>query len=293
MYACANADRGRAFLMTDSFACMPQLASKTPFEISFQPPTRLGRPARAWPDENGVNDFVVAHMSTPGAWYTRSSMIFRWNSAGGLPDFVNTLYQNILDHDPTSQAIVDQWANRAYFDGIASTVSGLFTSDEFKAKNLPIETVVDKLYRSILGREGDAEEKNVWLGRLKNGDAIQTIIYELVSSPDYRQKVQENVVPPPAFVNFAPLYAQKLIPIPTAELYTNGIPQAERLISSEHYIRTFLTAIQRIKRSSNAGQTLLILLGSLRPSAVSSFPANSCQEILLARSFWINSTAVF
>jgi Domain of unknown function (DUF4214) len=99
--------------------------------------------------------------------------------------------------------VLDHWANHASFNGIAATISGLFTSNEFKTKNLSLEAVVDKLYRSILGREGDTEEKNVWLRRLKKGDAIQTIIYELVSSPEYRQKAHENVVPPPAFVKFA------------------------------------------------------------------------------------------
>jgi Domain of unknown function (DUF4214) len=157
---------------------------------------------RTWPDESD-DKYSVVLMSNTGGWYTRSSMIFRWNPAGGLPDFVKTLYQNILDHDPESQAVVDHWANHASFNGIAATVSGLFTSTEFKARNLPLETVVDKLYRSILGCEGDAEEKNFWLGRLKNGDAIQIIIYELVSSPGYRQKAQDKIVPPPAFVAFA------------------------------------------------------------------------------------------
>lgn len=141
-------------------------------------------------------------MSNTGSWYTRR--LICWNPAGGLPDFVKTLYQNVLDHDPESQAIVDHWANYASLNGIAATVGELFTSNEFKAKNLPLEAVVDKLYRSILGREGNAVENNVLLRRLKTKD-IQTIIYEFVSSPEYRQRAQENLVPPPAFVNFAPL----------------------------------------------------------------------------------------
>lgn len=41
------------------------------------------------------------------------------------------------------------------------------------AKNLSQEVIVDKIYRSILGREGEDDEKNYWL---RHGDALIQIV---------------------------------------------------------------------------------------------------------------------
>ena len=83
--------------------------------------------------------------------------IFTWNPADGMPDFIKTLYQNILSRDPLPEdhPNIDHWMNHTRFHGIASTISSFFTSDEFKAKNFPQGVVVDKLYRSILGPKAD------------------------------------------------------------------------------------------------------------------------------------------
>jgi hypothetical protein len=114
-----------------------------------------------------------------------------------MPDFVKTVYQNILDRDPESQAVIYGWTNHAHSNGIAETIWGFFNSDEFKAKNSPHEIIVDKLYRSILGREAEEEGKNYWLGRIGNGDAMQTIVNDFIGSDEFRQKVQDNSVPHP------------------------------------------------------------------------------------------------
>jgi hypothetical protein len=119
------------------------------------------------------------------------------DSPTGIPRFVTKLYQNILDHDPEDQADIDYWMNHTRFHGIASTISGFFTSDEFMAHNLSQEVIVDKLYGSILGREGEGDGKNYWLCRLRRGDAIQSIVNGFVGSAEYRQKAQDGVVPPP------------------------------------------------------------------------------------------------
>ena len=92
---------------------------------------------------------------------------------------------------------MDNWINHARFYGIAATITGFFTSDEFQAKNLPQEVVVDKLYRSILGREGGDDEKNIQLDRLKSGLTIHIIVNDLVGSDEYRRKAQLRAVPLP------------------------------------------------------------------------------------------------
>jgi Domain of unknown function (DUF4214) len=67
---------------------------------------------------------------------------------------------------------------------------------------------VDKLYHSILGREGDAEGQKYWLGRLRRSDTIQVIINDFIGSAEYRQKVVNNVVPHPVFWPSNPSSAQ-------------------------------------------------------------------------------------
>ena len=73
----------------------------------------------------------------------------------------------------------------------------LFTSDDFMIRNLPQEAVVDKLYSSVLGREGEWDGKNHWLQRLRRGDTMQAIVDDCVGSMEYRQKAQTSTVPPP------------------------------------------------------------------------------------------------
>ena len=57
--------------------------------------------------------------------------------------------------------------------------------------------VVDKLYRSILGREGGGDEKIIQLDRLRGGLAIHIVVNDLVGSDEYRQKAQLGAVPFP------------------------------------------------------------------------------------------------
>ena len=114
----------------------------------------------------------------------------------GIPDYVKALHRNILDLDLEDQAYIDYWTNHVRFHGISSTISMLFTSDNFKAKNLPPEDIVDKLYTSILERGAEWDGKNYFLRRIERGDAVQTIVDDFVGSIEYRQKAQTGTVPP-------------------------------------------------------------------------------------------------
>ena len=111
-----------------------------------------------------------------------------------MPDFVKTLYQNILSRDPHNEGL-SHWTDHTRFFNIASTISGFFTSDGFQAKHLSREDIVDKLYRSILGRECRGDERTDQVIRLRDGVSICTIINDLVESVEYRQKAQLGVVP--------------------------------------------------------------------------------------------------
>ena len=113
-----------------------------------------------------------------------------------MPDFVKTLYQNILSRDPDNEGL-SHWTNHTRFFSIASTISGIFTSDEFQAKHFSHEVIVDKLYRSILGRKCRGDERTDQVVRLRDGVSICTIINDLVGSGEYRQKAQLGAVPLP------------------------------------------------------------------------------------------------
>ncbi|KAJ7826402.1 hypothetical protein B0H14DRAFT_3722570 [Mycena olivaceomarginata] len=86
-----------------------------------------------------------------------SPMIMHWNPSGRTPDFIRTLYRNVLDRDPESQEVVDLHTRSAYNSGLCTTVGGFFNSIEYRAKSIPTEETVKKLYRSILNREPEGE----------------------------------------------------------------------------------------------------------------------------------------
>ena len=156
-----------------------------------------------------------------------------------MADFIKTLYQNILSRDPLPEdhPNIDHWMNHTHFHGIASTISGFFTSDEFKAKNFkfPQEVVVDKLYRSILGREGRWDGKNYWIDRLRHGDAVQTIVSDFIDSVEYRQKAQAGIVPPSGMLVYCLL---KLSLYDDLDLYYRPILTWHSAGDISHFIKT-------------------------------------------------------
>ena len=165
--------------------------------------------------------------------------IFTWNPADGMPDFIKTLYQNILSRDPLPEdhPNIDHWMNHTRFHGIASTISSFFTSDKFKAKNFPQGVVVDKLYRSILGREGRWDGRNYWIDRLRHGDAVQTTVSKCIESAEYRQKAQASIVPPSAVLVYCLLNSlSTMILSSITDLYLHGIQLVVYLILSKHCI---------------------------------------------------------
>ena len=103
-----------------------------------------------------------------------------------IPSFIKKLYRNILDRDLEDQASIEYWTNHVRFHGISSTISMLFSSNEIK--NLPPDVIVDKLYSSILGREGEWDGKNYFIRRLTRGDAMHTIVDDFVGSTEYKQQ---------------------------------------------------------------------------------------------------------
>ena len=158
-----------------------------------------------------------------------------------MSDFIKTLYQNILSRDPFPEdhPNIDHWMNHTHFHGIASTISGFFTGDEFKDKNFkfPQEVIVDKLYRSILGREGRWDGKNYWIDRLRHGDTVQTIVNDCIESEEYKQKAQAGIVPPSGMLVYCLLNSLSTVILTSiTDLYLHGIQPVVYLILSQHCI---------------------------------------------------------
>jgi hypothetical protein len=146
--------------------------------------------------------------------------IFVFRANGGIPGFIKTLYQNILNRDVEIQEGIDYWTEQTRFHGIAPTIATFFTCNEFLAQNHSQEVVVDKLYSSILGREGRGDGRNYWLDRLGRGDGIEMIVNDFLRSAEYREKARHGVVPSPGMSVYpAFLFAWKISLVVASQTY--------------------------------------------------------------------------
>jgi len=116
---------------------------------------------------------------------------------GEIQDFVKTMYQNILDRNPESQTVVDNWTRHTYAHGLAETLRCFFTSDEYRAKSLSTETTVDKFYLSVLGRQAEPGGRAYWIGAIRDGMSLHKVAEGFVGSQEYQQKVQAGTAPHP------------------------------------------------------------------------------------------------
>jgi hypothetical protein len=63
-------------------------------------------------------------------------MIAKWNLTGGTPDFIRTVYQNVLDRGAENQEVFDYHTRSAYDNGLATVITGFVSSPEYRSKNL-------------------------------------------------------------------------------------------------------------------------------------------------------------
>jgi hypothetical protein len=125
--------------------------------------------------------------------------ISQWNRSGGIPDFIRTLYNNILDRHPESEAVIDYYTRYTHSKGLASTIGAFFTSAEYRAKSMSTAATVEKLYISILGRDSEPGGRVYYIRKLNRGMGLWEAVEEFVGSAEYRQKVQTGTAPHPVF----------------------------------------------------------------------------------------------
>ncbi|KAJ7312755.1 hypothetical protein DFH08DRAFT_973271 [Mycena albidolilacea] len=110
-------------------------------------------------------------------------------------DFIITLYQNILDRDPENQAVIYFHSEVAKDRGLRMAVTGFFTSDEYRAKDLSTPETVKKLYRAILGREPDTWEVEHHAQEINRGRSLEDAVRVFVDSPEYHTRTRKELVP--------------------------------------------------------------------------------------------------
>jgi hypothetical protein len=107
------------------------------------------------------------------------------------------LYLNVLDRDPESQEVIDHHTMAVHDCGLAVAIDGFFTSHEYHAKKLSTEVTVKKLYRSILGREPEADGMEHHIQEMSQGRSVSDAVHVFVDGPEYTQRVQEGLAPSP------------------------------------------------------------------------------------------------
>jgi hypothetical protein len=120
-----------------------------------------------------------------------------WVRSGGMPDFIKTLYWNILDRNPESQLAIDNWTRNTLTHGLAHTVGSLFTTEEYASKEMSAEATADKFYLAVMGREAEPAEREHWAKRIRDGISLRKVPNYFVADLEYRAKVEDGRAPDP------------------------------------------------------------------------------------------------
>lgn len=141
------------------------------------------------------SDEYKQHVTAGKAPDDPKAIINKWQPSSGLTGWATTLYQNILQREPESQAVVDNWAKAAQSGGIAPVLKAFFKSTELQSKKLSSEETVDLLYESILNRPAEPTGKAGWVAALNSGMSVDTMIDKFLTSTEYQAHVAKGTAP--------------------------------------------------------------------------------------------------
>lgn len=96
-----------------------------------------------------------------------------------IKDFAERLYTTCLNRDSDKEGL-NYWANElANLRKSGSAVAkDFFFSDEFKGFKLSDEEYVSRLYKTIMGREPEADGFNYWIAEMKSGKKNREDVFE-------------------------------------------------------------------------------------------------------------------
>jgi hypothetical protein len=116
---------------------------------------------------------------------TPPKMIAQWAPSTGVPGFVTTLYDNILDREPESQDAIERHSKHAYVHGLVDVEIGFFESEEYRSKTRSVDETVTRLYGSIMGRVPGSWEVQHQVGELARGGSIHSAVVGFMQSTEY------------------------------------------------------------------------------------------------------------
>lgn len=119
-------------------------------------------------------------------------------------NFVDRLYKILLDRPADLEGLWD-WSLKLQ-NGQATTaeiIHGIAASPEFKNKNLSNDEIVEKMYKSMMGRESDASGKEYWVSRLDTGMTVDAVINGFLGSPEFGAICSDYGITPGSISNLA------------------------------------------------------------------------------------------
>ena len=100
--------------------------------------------------------------------------------------FIGRLYVNMLGRSSDASGM-DYWKNKIFTEGMtgADLVNGFIGSQEFTNLGLDDTEFVKILYKTMFGREGDADGINTWVTMLSAGASRQEIVNNFINSTEW------------------------------------------------------------------------------------------------------------
>lgn len=102
--------------------------------------------------------------------------------------FITRLYQNILEREPEEEGMA-YWYNALTIgeQSAATVVTKFVFSPEFLDSNITNDEFIDRMYRTILGREAESEGKEYWLDVMRDGGSRKYVLSRFVLSNEFTE----------------------------------------------------------------------------------------------------------
>ena len=103
-----------------------------------------------------------------------------------IEEYVIRMYNVCLGRKPDEIGLAD-WCSKLKSQKATAKdiVQGLIFSNEFKDKKLSNEAYVEVLYKSLFGRNADAQGKQNWINAMKTGSTREQILNEFLKTDEF------------------------------------------------------------------------------------------------------------
>ena len=120
----------------------------------------------------------------------------QWDPRSGIGGFIGTLYWNILDRQAENEEVIRHHSKHAFDNGLIATITGFFDSPEYRSRSHSPRETVERLYRSILGREPSEDGLGGHAPMVPvGGGSMRDMVDSFVNSPEYNERFMAALVP--------------------------------------------------------------------------------------------------